>query len=99
MATFNNNSTFFNETTVNFEELGKIYPMSSGNIPFYRFKYKGKMLKRKDFKFLFDHLEIKWKQVTKLDDYNIFEERMDAIQCEQKYEDELSISLISEDTL
>ena len=40
------------------------------------------MLKRKDFKFLFDHVEIKWNQVTKMDDDKLFEERHNAIQCE-----------------
>ena len=73
MASFSNNSTFFNETTVNFEELGKIQPMKFGNIPFYRFKFKGKMMKRRDLKFLMDHVEINWYQKTRLFDDLIFE--------------------------
>ena len=45
MVTFGNNNIYFNETVVNFQELGPIYPIGLGNIPFYRFKYNGKMLK------------------------------------------------------
>ena len=87
MATFNNNNIYFNETTVNFKELGKIYPIGYGNIPFYRFKYKGKLLKRTDFKFLTDHLKINWNQITRIEDEETNKEHHDSIECQEKYND------------
>ena len=81
MVTFGNNNIYFNETVVDFKELGKIYPIGFGNIPFYRFKYKGKMLKQKDFKFLTEHLDITWRQITMEEDEITSLVEYEGIQC------------------
>jgi len=66
--------------------------MKEGNIPFYRFRYKGKVLVHDDYKMLTDHLEIKWNQVLSTGLEKISVVTKDTIICKEAYREQIEKS-------
>ena len=63
MLEHGNDTIMANQTTTDFEKIGSISLEKSNNIPFYRFFYKGKMLKADEHPILKEHIHINFEQI------------------------------------